>query len=328
MSTTPRDPEEVTAGGAPARAEIDAAARMGAVHLAVSDLERSIAYYERAIGLSVRERGAGRALLGAGGEDLLVLVEQPGARPSRGFCGLYHFALLLPERLDLARWLAHAARDRIALAGLSDHFVSEAIYLSDPDGHGIEIYWDRPGELWEGRVAERMTTLPLDTSSLFSELADPASGSHRATGGSPGLASGSPGLANGSPDPLKAPFAGLPEATTMGHVHLCVADIPRTIAFYHDVLGFALMASLGGHAAFLSAGGYHHHLGANTWESAGAGQPPEGYAALRRVTVLLPRVSERDAAVARLADAGYELASIEDGVLVHDPSGNPIVLTV
>jgi catechol 2,3-dioxygenase len=298
MSATPRDPEEVTAAGAPADAEVPGATRMGAVHLAVSDLRRSLAFYENTVGLSVREHGDGRALLGAGGEDLLVLIEQPGARSSLGYCGLYHFALLLPQRVDLARWLAHAARDHVALAGLADHFVSEAIYLSDPDGHGIEIYWDRPRELWEGRVAERMTTLPLDTSSLFGELADP----------------------------LKAPFAGLPVGTTMGHVHLCVADIPRTVAFYRDVLGFALMASLGGQAAFLSAGGYHHHLGANTWQSAGAGQPPEGSAALRQATTVLPGTAERDLVVARVADAGYELRHLEEGVLVHDPSGNPILL--
>ena len=158
------------------------------------------------------------------------------------------------------------------------HFVSEAIYLSDPDGHGIEIYWDRPRELWEGQVAKRMTTLPLDTSSLFGELADPTN----------------------------EPFDGMPAGTTMGHVHLCVADIPQTIAFYRDVLGFGLMASLGGQAAFLSAGGYHHHLGANTWESAGAGQPPGGAATLRAATIVLPSEAERDRLASRAADAGYE----------------------
>jgi catechol 2,3-dioxygenase len=312
MSASPRDPEEVTVAGVPVHAEIPAATRMGAVHLAVSDLERSLAYYETTIGLSIREHGAGRALLSAGGDDLLVLIEQPVARPSRGYCGLYHFALLLPQRVDLARWLAHAAHDHVALEGLADHFVSEAIYLSDPDGHGIEIYWDRPRELWEGRVAKRMTTLPLDTSSLFAELAAPVSGS-RDPGGEP-------------VDPMKAPFDGLPAGTTMGHVHLCVADIPRTIAFYRDVLGFALMASLGGQAAFLSAGGYHHHLGANTWQSARSGQPPEGSATLRQATIVLPSRTEQDLVVARVADAGYELRQLEDGALVHDPSGNPILL--
>ncbi len=286
--------------GAPARAEIAPATRPGAVHLTVSNLTRSLDYYEYVIGLRVHERGGGRATLGVGEENLLVLVEQPGARPVRGYCGLYHLALLLPRREDLARWLAHAARDRVPLAGMSDHFVSEAIYLSDPDGHGIEIYWDRPREVWEGRVAERMTTLPLDTSSLFGELADPAN----------------------------EPFQGLPAGTAMGHVHLCVADIPHTIAFYRDVLGFGLMASLGGQAAFLSAGGYHHHLGANTWESARAGQPPSGSAALRRATVVSPTVGERDQLVARVVNAGLDTIALDEGVLVHDPSGNPILLTV
>jgi catechol 2,3-dioxygenase len=299
MSMTPRDPEEASAAGAPALAEIPAATRVGAVHLTVSDLERSVGYYESAIGLSVRERAGDRATLGAGGEDLLVLVEQPGAFSARGHCGLYHFALLLPRRADLARWLAHAARDRVSLVGLADHYVSEAIYLSDPDDHGIEIYWDRPREVWEGRVAERMTTLPLDTSSLFGEL----------------------------PDPASEPFDRLPSGTVMGHVHLCVADIPQTIAFYRDVLGFALMAALGGQAAFLSAGGYHHHLGANTWESAAAGQPPPGAAALRQATIVLPSEVERDLLVARVAEVGHEPVALDEGFLLHDPSGNPIVLT-
>ncbi len=300
MSTAPRDPEQAEAAGAPAVSELPAATRMGAVHLTVADLRRSIDYYERVVGLRVGERVEGRVTLGAGGEDLLVLVEQPAVRPARGYCGLYHFALLLPARVDLARWLAHAARERIALVGMSDHFVSEAIYLADPDGHGIEIYWDRPREVWEGRVSERMTSLPLDTASLLGEIGDPAT----------------------------APFDGLPNGTVMGHVHLCVADIPRTIAFFRDVLGFGLMASLGSHAAFLSAGGYHHHLGANTWESAGAGQPPDDVAALRHATVVLPSVTERDLVVGRIAAAGNEWQTTDGGVLVQDPSGNRLALVV
>ncbi len=149
---TPRDPEQLEAAGAPAHGEISPLTTVGAVHLTVADLERSLDYYRSAIGLSVLESGAGRATLGAGARELLVLVEEPGARPARGHTGLYHFALLLAERADLARWLAHAARERVALTGLADHFVSEALYLDDPDGHGIEIYWDRPREVWEGQV--------------------------------------------------------------------------------------------------------------------------------------------------------------------------------
>ena len=126
-----------------APAELPAKTRLGEVHLTVSDLARSVAYYQESVGLQVLGRDAGGATLGAGDRALVVLVEEVGARPAGGHTGLYHFALLVPERVDLARWLAHASRDRVPLAGLSDHFVSEAIYLSDPDGHGIEIYWDR-----------------------------------------------------------------------------------------------------------------------------------------------------------------------------------------
>ena len=246
--STPLDPEELEVAAEPTGAEISPLLSLGAVHLTVADLERSLAYYRGAVGLDVLGQEDGRASLGAGGRELLVLVEEPGARPARGYTGLYHFALLLPERADLARWLAHAARDRVPLVGLSDHFVSEALYLSDPDGHGIEIYWDRPREGWEGKVGQRLTTEPLDTDSLLAELEDPAT----------------------------ATFDGLPGGTVMGHVHLKVSSIPETIAFYRDRLGFGLMAQLGQQAAFLSAGGYHHHLGANTWESAGAPRPPSG----------------------------------------------------
>jgi catechol 2,3-dioxygenase len=300
MAAPPRDPEQVEALGLQALAQIPAGTRMGAVCLTVADLAGSIEYYERAVGLRLHGRAGKRARMGTGSEDLLLLVEQPGARPVRGHCGLYHFALLLPQRADLAGWLAHAAREQIPLVGMSDHFVSEAIYLTDPDGHGIEIYWDRPRETWEGKVAERMTTLPLDTTSLLDELADPQ----------------------------HEPFGGLPSKTTMGHVHLCVSDVGATIAFYREQLGFGLMAQLGVQAAFLSAGGYHHHLGANVWESRGAGQPPAGSAALRYATVLLPSDVERERVLARLSDAGIASQATEGGVLVRDPSGNPILLVV
>lgn len=282
--------------GAGVPAAIPAATRMGAVHLEVADLARSIAYYERGIGLRVQHREHDRVALGAGGEDLLVLHELPGARPSRGWCGLYHFALLVPERSDLAVWFAHAVRQRVPLVGASDHFVSEALYLSDPDEHGIEIYWDRPRELWEGVVAERMTTLPLDLQGLLAEQGD------------------------------EAAFEGISPGTVVGHVHLRVAELAATTAFYRDLLGFATMATFGGQAAFLSAGGYHHHIGANTWESAGRGQPPPGTATLKLATVLLPDLAELQQLVDRIADAGAEPAALPDGALVRDPSGNQILL--
>jgi catechol 2,3-dioxygenase len=299
----PRDPEELQAAGSAASAEISAATRPGPVQLTVADLERSLAYYGSAIGLEALERESGRASLGAVTRELLVLVEQPGARPAHGHTGLYHFALLVPERHDLARWLAHAARDRVSLVGLSDHFVSEAIYLSDPDGHGIEIYCDRPRDAWEGTVDARMTTLPLDVQSLLGELEDPDT----------------------------EPFEGLPEGTVMGHVHLKVASILETVGFYRDVLGFGLMAQLGPQAAFLAAGGYHHHIGANTWESAGAPPPPPGTAALRHATIVLPDAGERERVLARVERAGSPTREDTDGdgtPFVLDPSGNALRLAV
>src|SRR5919204_6036964 len=172
---------------------LPAETHMGPVHLTVSDLGRSVDYYRTVVGLDVLWQDAGRASLGAGSTELLGLVEEPGAQPSDGYTGLYHFALLVPDRPSLARWLAHAVRDRLPLTGLSDHYVSEAIYLRDPDQHGIEIYADRPRDQWEGRVAERMTTLPLDLDDLLLE-------DDRA-------------------------FDGLPPGTVMGHVHLCVRAI-------------------------------------------------------------------------------------------------------
>jgi catechol 2,3-dioxygenase len=279
---------------------IAALTRPGPVHVTVSDLGRSVDYYRGAVGLEVLERGRARARLGTGDAELVVLIEEPGARPVRGYTGLYHFALLVPDRVQLARWLAHAARDGVPLVGLSDHDVSEALYLADPDGHGIEIYRDRPRESWEGHVGERLTTMPLDVDDLLSELDDPAS----------------------------APFDGLPAGTVMGHVHLKVADIPSSVGFYRDVLGLDLTAQLGEQAAFLSAGGYHHHVGANTWESAGAPPAPTGTAALRHAEIVLPDIGARDEVIGRVDAAGIPLEDHDGDPLVRDPSGNALVLAV
>lgn len=271
---------------------------VGAVHLTVSDLDASVSYYRTAVGLELMDRQPGRASMGAGGRELLVLYEVPGARSSAGHTGLYHFALLVPHRAELAQWLAHAAADRVPLTGLSDHYVSEALYLRDPDGHGIEIYWDRPREMWEGEVGQRMTTLPLDVDDLLRELDDAE----------------------------LEPFERLPAGTAMGHVHLKVARVDDTVAFYRDLLGFGLTAQLGPQAAFFAAGGYHHHVGANTWESGGASPPPAGSAALRHATIVLPDASERDRVLARLDAGGHAVTDSEHGPAVDDPSGNTLVL--
>ena len=263
--------------------EISSEAHMGLVELSVSDLDRSLAYWQDAIGLRVLSRENGTAELGAD-TPLLRFVEEPGARPPHGFTGLFHVALLVPDRPSLGRFLAHAAREQIALTGLSDHAVSEAIYLRDPDYHGIEVYADRPREQWQGRVGQLMTTIPLDAGSLLAEAGD-------------------------------AEFDGLPEGTRMGHVHLCVRDVDETVGFYRDRLGMGLTAQLGDQAAFLSAGGYHHHVAGNTWETRGAEHAPEGTARLLRFTIVLPDEEE----VARVAER-------IGGTEVSDPSGNPLVL--
>ena len=279
---------------------LPAATTVGPVSLTVADLDRSIEYHVGTVGLELLARDGDTAHLGVGAVELLELVEVPGARQVPGATGLYHFALRVPERADLAAWLAHAARDRVALTGLSDHFVSEAIYLTDPDGHGIEIYWDRPRSVWEGQVGARMTTLALDVEDLFGVLDDPAT----------------------------APFSGLATGTRMGHVHLRVADVAETVGFYRDVLGFELMASIAHSAAFLAAGGYHHHLGANIWESRGGAPPAPGSAALRWATIEFPDVASRDAALERVSGARGAVEDGPRGPVVRDPSGNALVLTV
>jgi catechol 2,3-dioxygenase len=277
---------------------IAAATHMGPVELSVADLSRTLEYWQGVVGLRVLERENGTAALGADTE-LVRFVEEPGARPVEGHTGLYHVALLLPDRPSLARWLAHAARDGVRLEGLSDHYVSEALYLRDPDRHGIEIYADRPREVWEGKVNQVMTTVPIDVENLLGELDDPAN----------------------------EPFEGLPDGTIVGHTHLRVADIPATVDFYRDVLGMDVMAELRPTAAFLAAGGYHHHVGANTWESRGAGPAGEGYATLRHAAIVLPDAGERDRIAGRVADTGQEPEERAGGILVRDPSQNALLLT-
>lgn len=276
---------------------ISPAARMGAVHLTVADLTRSLEYYENAIGLQVQSRENGTAHLGAGTEELLVLTELPGAQPAPRHTGLFHFALLLPSRHDLARWLAHAAEKGLELTGASDHLVSEALYLRDPDHHGIEIYRDRPRSEWE-RDGEfvKMATLPLDLRDVLTAL----------EGDEP-------------------EYEHMPPGTTMGHVHLQVADIPATEDFYRGVVGMDLQARYADQASFLSAGGYHHHLGANVWNSRGATPAPPGSASLLETTILLPDESELDRLESATADA--ERRS-NGAVLLKDPSQNTLVFEV
>jgi catechol 2,3-dioxygenase len=269
------------------------------VTLSVADLGRSIDYYESAIGLGVSSRENGTARMGVPGLDLLVLEEQPGARPGRGMnTGLFHFALLTPERRVLAAWLAHAAGAGVHLTGASDHFVSEALYLRDPDGHGIEIYSDRPRDTWTSLPDGSLNigTVPLDLHDLM--------------------------RANDSGEPLER----LPEGTVMGHIHLQVAHLPEARRFYADLLGLDVMVEIPGQASFLSSGGYHHHLGVNTWAGVGAPPAPPDQARLKRAGLEVDGEDELDRIEARLADAGAEPVREGARVLVDDPSRNPLEL--
>ena len=258
-------------------AVLPATLRLGAVHLTVDDVDRSAGFYQDAIGLQVQAREDGTAALGAGGEPLLVLHEEPGVQPAGRHAGLFHFALLYPTREELARALQRLAAIRTPITGASDHGVSEAIYLMDPDGNGIELYADRAREAWPpGGPGERvgMYTRPLDLDDLL------------------GLVAAEP----------PAPRAG--EGLRMGHVHLHVGDLAAARAFYADRLGLELMTEYPG-ALFLAAGGYHHHLGVNTWRGEGVGPAPPGTAGLREWTLVLEDDDATAAARARIgADAG------------------------
>ena len=276
---------------------------LGYVHLTVSNLERSLSFYQQALGFKVHRRDAatGTAWLGAGGPDLLVLTELTGAKRSHGTTGLYHFAILTPSRLELAQSLKRIAETRTPVGGFSDHYVSEAIYLPDPDGNGIEIYRDRPRADWRDAQGNfRMGTDPLDIDGVLSEL--------------------------DSRDDERGEWNGLDPATKLGHMHLHVRSIPEAQAFYCDVLGFDLMMNIGS-ALFVSAGGYHHHLGLNTWQGVGAPPPPPGSVGLRCFTVRLPNQAELDKVLDRVRAAGVLIEEHAQGWLVRDPSQNAVVFT-
>ncbi len=278
------------------------ATRMGAVQLVVSRLDRALEFYTHYLGLRVLSQGESSASLTVDGRTaLLGLVEQAGARPKPArSTGLYHFAILTPSRVHLARSLRHLLELRYPLQGASDHLVSEAVYLADPDGNGIEIYADRPRSIWPRSGGEvRMATDPLDFDGLMAEL--------HADGG---------------------PWQGLPEGTTMGHVHLQVRDIAEAQTFYCDVLGFEVMLRFGPSALFVSAGGYHHHVGLNTWAGIGAPPPPPGSAGLAHYEILVPDVEAVGAARQRLERAGVKHAMSDGGVDLTDPSGNGIRVRV
>jgi catechol 2,3-dioxygenase len=270
---------------------------LGPVQLTVTDLDRSIAFYETALGLQLHGREDGLARLGTGGEDLLVLVEDPAAAPAGRHAGLFHFALLFASREELARAVVRLAATRTPIDGASDHGVSEAIYLHDPDFNGIELYADRPRASWPppSGPGEQvgMFTIALDMAPLLGVVASE------------------------EPSPQAGPGLGV------GHVHLQVGDIERGLSFYRDVLGFDLMAHLPS-AAFVSAGGYHHHLGLNVWGGQGIPPAPAGAVGLRRWTVLLESADELAAVRERVEHAGLPIVEHGQGFEVNDPWDIPV----
>ncbi len=291
-------------------ARLSPATTLGAVSLTVSDLGRSRDFYEQVLGLCASELDSSTVALSApGGAPLITLHGDPRA-PARDprAPGLFHLAVLLPTRRDLADSLLRLAAARWPLHGASEHLVSEALYLGDPDGNGVELYRDRPADQWP-RDADgtlQMGSLRLDLEDLLSER---------------------------SPDPA-AVGTSAPAGTRIGHVHLQVSDLPRAHAFYVDGLGFEPTVTDFPGALFVAAGGYHHHLGLNTWNSAGAARPAAGAVGLRSFEVVVGDADELGELSERLRDVGATLESSDNGpasdghdaMLVRDPFGGGVVL--
>jgi catechol 2,3-dioxygenase len=271
---------------------------MGAIHLTVADLDGVRDFYRDAIGLAELESGDGIVRLGTGGRPVVELVGDPDAPPRpRGTSGLFHLAIVVPTRADLARALQRVAEAGSRLSGASDHLVSEALYLSDPEGNGIELYRDRPREEWPVRDGVlQMDTLPLDLDGVLGELR------------------------------REDANAGMPSGTRMGHVHLNVGDLTAAEAFYSGALGFDVMVRGYPGALFVSAGGYHHHIGLNTWAGEGAPPPPPGSQGLREFEILVPDERALEAIERRIASQGLEHRRENDILHLVDPSGNQLAL--
>jgi catechol 2,3-dioxygenase len=279
--------------------------QIGLVALTVASLAGACTFYEQVLGFRLLEQGQRRAVLGAADEQgrlqpLLLLVAQPEAQPQPPYTtGLYHFAILVPSRSALERSLAHLVARRYPPGGYSDHLVSEALYLSDPEANGIEIYRDRPRETWRWQRGQVMMAVdPFDIQAM---------------------------LAQGQRSLAEAAWDGLAAGTVIGHIHLRVADLREAERFYHQILGFEVTAQMPG-ALFVSAGGYHHHIGLNTWESRGAPPPPENSLGLRFFSVELPTAEEIERLAERLARADWPLQKWGDGLAVRDPWRNLVVL--
>ena len=288
-------------GIAPQAFRLPEGTRLGPVRLQVADLGRSLAFYQEVLGLRALDRERTHALLGAEGasEPLVELRARAGARPAprRGALGLYHFAILLPDRPSLGRFLRHLGESG-ARAGAADHLVSDSLYLQDPDNLGIEVYADRPRSAWQ-RVGRElmMATDPLDAAGLIQ-----SAGEDR--------------------------WEGAPAGTSVGHVHLHVGDLERAAAYYSEALGFDRMVWHYPGALFLAAGGYHHHLGTNTWAGSGASPPAEEDARLMEWTLSLPDGAGVARAAESLRRAGFEAEADQSraapALITRDPWGTQV----
>ena len=270
---------------------------IGGVGLKVRDLDRVVAFYRDVIGLAVLERTDQGVQLGAGDVSFLALEHRPDAKPDDPrFAGLFHTAFLMPTRVDLARWLLRMAQNRTPITGMSDHLVSEAIYLDDPEGNGVEVYVDRPPETWRrtGELIE-ITTDPLDIENLVAA----ADGQPTHTG------------------------AGAPAGLRIGHVHLRVGKVDTAEAFYRDTIGLTVTRRRGG-ASFMSSGGYHHHIAANVWHSAGAGPRDDDRAGLSWVAFEAADAGTFETVGAQLRAARTPMTKTTDGFAVRDPWGTRV----
>jgi Predicted ring-cleavage extradiol dioxygenase len=277
--------------------DMDAAPmRIGTVRLKVRNLDTVAGFYRHVLGLSAIDADGQTATLGAGRTPLIVLEADPALAPGDPRqAGLFHTAFLMPTRADLGRWLGHVAALRVPLHGASDHIVSEAIYLADPEGNGIEVYADRPVAGWrdaDGQI--RMATERLDLHDVL------AAGEGRA-------------------------WTGFPEDGRIGHVHLQIGDVAASDRFYRDVLGFDIAADYPG-ASFYGSGGYHHQLAGNIWNSRGAGRRPEGMTGLGGVEIVVRDASDIAEVAARAEEAGIEIARDEIGTTLRDPWGIAVTL--
>jgi catechol 2,3-dioxygenase len=270
--------------------------RIGAVALTVSDLKASLRYYQHTVGLCLHHTDGRRALLGAEDAQFVTLIETPDARPLEIEKGMYHFAIVVPTQVALAQVLMHYAQSRTPVLGLSEHYVSQSVYLSDPDGHGIEIYWDRPREEWEYPDGElKIGTTTLNTEKVLSAL-----------------------------DSTRPGWRGLPAGTRMGHIHLHALHVPTSEGFYRDILGFDVVTRFRTFMTFLSAGGYHHHVAC----AMGSGFTSPDALGLQWYSIQLPTAEERDKVAARVRQAGIAIEARPEGLFLRDPSRIGILLTV